>query len=129
MKRHILDEHVIASHVDQIRRKIPSTAQIGIDWGESGWDDIEQIIPHLHHSKATFHTLDEDFFKRRFLHNDYCIIFYDLSGKDFVEFFQKILKHPLFDTHAKRLGKIIKVSLTHLSYWDSADYQIHETSW
>lgn len=129
MKRHILDEHIIASHVDQIRRKIPSIAQIGTDWGESGWDDIEQIIPHLHHSKATFHTLDEDFFKRRFLHNDYCIIFYDLSTKDFVEFFQKILKHHLFDTHAKRLGKIIKVSLTHLDYWDSADHQIHETSW
>ena len=62
MKRHILDEHVIASHVEEIRKKIPSVTQIGIDWGESGWDDIEQIIPHLHHSKATFHTLDEDFF-------------------------------------------------------------------
>ncbi len=129
MKRHILDEHVIASHAEEIRKKVPSVAQIGTDWGETGWDDIEQIVPHLHHSKATFHTLDEDFFKRRLLHNDYCIIFYDVSLKDFVECVQKILRHPLFDTHSKRLSKIIKVRITHITYWDSADYQIHETLW
>jgi hypothetical protein len=129
MKRHILDEHVSASHAMEIRKKVPSIAQIGVDWGETGWDDIEQIIPHLHHSKATFHTLDEDFFKRRFLHKDYCIVFYNVSLNDFVECFLNLLHHPLFDTHAKRIGKIIKVSLNNIVYCDVSDRQIRKVAW
>ncbi len=129
MKRHILDEHVTAKHAAAIRRKVSSVAQLGVDWGETGWDDIEQIIPHLHHSKATFHTLDEDFFKRRFLHNDYCIVFYEIPINDFVKSVLNFLRHPLFNSHTKRLGKIIKVGLDNIIYWDIVDFKIHETKW
>jgi|GEM_PF-5439417 len=129
MKRHLLDEHVIARHAEEIQKKISSVNQIGVDWGEPGWDDIEQIIPHLHHSKTTFHTLDEDFFKRRLLHNDYCIVFYNIPIKNFVDSVLNFLHHPLFDSHAKRLGKIIKVSLNNIVYWDIVDHKIHETTW
>jgi hypothetical protein len=129
MKRHLLDEHVIARHAEEIRKKIPSVAQIGIDWGETGWDDIEQIIPHLHHSKATFHTLDEDFFKQRFLHADYCIILYEVSLSDLVGCVVNLLRHPIFNTHANRLGKIIKVNLHYITYWDITDRKIHKLTW
>jgi len=129
MKRHILDEQVCATHTKEIQQRISSVVKLGIDWGASGWDDIEQVIPHLHGSKATFHTLDEDFFKRRFLHPDYCLVYYDVPYNEFVDWVVKWLHHPRFNTHAKRMGTIVKVLPIHITYWDVADWQIHEVQW
>jgi len=129
MKRHILDEQVSAKHAEQIRRKLSSVVQLGVDWGVRGWDDVEQVIPHLQSSKATFHTLDDGFFKRRFLHAGYCIVYYEVPHVDLVRWMTRWLRHPGFNTHAKRLGKVVKVQQNRITYWDVTDRQLHEAPW
>jgi hypothetical protein len=47
MSRHIFDENFPASAMQIIRQKVASVAQVGQDWGESGWLDFEEILPHL----------------------------------------------------------------------------------
>jgi hypothetical protein len=34
------------------------------------------------------------------------------------EKFGCLLRHSLFNTHAKRLGKVIKVTPTHIEFWE-----------
>jgi len=65
MRRHVFDENFPASAMQVVRQKVASVVQIGQDWGESGWLDVEQILPKLHGLKVTFHTLDAGLFKRR----------------------------------------------------------------
>lgn len=85
MSRHVLDENIRQSQVQQIRRQIASVAQVGVDWGRKGWDDLEQIIPHLHSTEATFHTQDSDYFNWRWCHRNYCLVYYDVPYNELAD--------------------------------------------
>jgi len=56
--RHIFDENFPALAMQSIRQKITSVNQVGQDWGESGWLDIEQIFPHLHGLRVTLREIN-----------------------------------------------------------------------
>ena len=129
MKRHILDENFPVSAVQSVRRKVASVTQVGGDWGESGWLDVEQILPHLHGSRATFHTFDAGLFKRRYGHRDYCLVFYDVPEAELGDWVVKFLRHRSFRTHAQRLGKVIKVSSSKLAYWELHAPRVKNIEW
>ena len=128
MKRHILDENFPALAVQALRLKVASVAQVRQDWGESGWLDME-LLPQLHGSKATFHTLDAGFFKRRYGHQSYCLVYYDVSEAELEDWVVKFLRHPSFKTHTQRLGKVIRVSPSKLACWELHHPQMKEIEW
>jgi hypothetical protein len=129
MKRHIFDEHCRRSQLTVVRTKVRSVAQVGHDWGERGWSDRNQIIPHLHGSGATFHTQDIGFFDGRLRHADYCLVCYDVPPGELAQWVLKFLRHSEFNTHAKRLGKVIKVSPAKIAYWELHEPQLKEVEW
>lgn len=129
MSRHIFDENIPASAVQLIQQRVASVAQVGDTWGESGWLDVEQILPHLHRSRATFHTLDAGLFKRWYSHRDYCLVYYDVLEAELARWVLKFLRHRQFNTHAKRLGKVVKVSPSKLVYWEFHEPRIKEIPW
>ena len=129
MKRQLFDENFPASAVQIIQQKVVSVAQVGANWGESGWLDQEQILPHLHGSRATFHTLDAGLFKRRYGHRDYCLVYYDVPEAELAKWVLKFLRHPRFNTHAKRLGKVVKVNPSKITYWEFREHRIKEIGW
>jgi hypothetical protein len=129
MRRHIFDENFPASAVQALRQKVPSVAQVGQDWGKSGWRDVEQILPQLHGSRATFHTLDAGLFKRRYGYRDYCLVYYDVPEGELAHWVLRFLRHRQFNTHAKRLGKVIKVSPAKIAYWELHEPQLKEVEW
>jgi hypothetical protein len=46
------------------------------------------------------------------------LVIYDVAANEMAEYIRKFLRHPQFNTHAKRLGKVIKVTPTHIEYWE-----------
>jgi hypothetical protein len=127
--RHIFDENFPALAMQAIRQKVASVVQIGQDWGESGWLDVEQILPHLHGLKVTFHTLDAGLFKRRYAHSSYCLVYYDVPEEILGTFVIKFLRHHSFKTHAQRLGRVIKVSPSKIAYCEFHRPQIKKIDW
>ena len=129
MKRHLFDENFPARAVYAVRRRVASVAQLAGDWGESGWLDVEQILPQLHRSKATFHTLDAGLFKRQYRHADYCLVYYAVPEGKLENWVLQFLRHHQFNTHAKRLGKVVQVSNSKIAYWELHEPQRKEIAW
>jgi len=129
MKSHIFDENFPAFAMHTVRQKVASVVQIGQDWGENGWLDVEEILPQLHGSRATFHTLDAGLFKRRYCHGSYCIVYYDVLETELGKWVIKFLKHHNFRTQVQRLSKVIRISPTKLTYWELHAYAIRKTEW
>jgi len=129
MSRHIFDENFSAPLMEIIRTKLASVTQAGKDWGRSGWKDRDQIIPNLHGSGATFHTLDSGFYDWRLSHRDYCLVYYEISEIELIEYIFRFLHHQNFDTRAKRLGKVIKVSPSQIAFWKINEYRFQSIQW
>jgi hypothetical protein len=74
-------------------------------------------------------TCDNHFFKRRLCHDRYCLVFLDVEKKQVAEYVRLLLKHPTFDTQAKRMGKVIRASHAILSYWQLHLEQEQRIGW
>ena len=59
--------------------------------------------------QPTFCTHDEDFFKASYCHSHYALVYLDVSDNQTAEFIRRFLKHPAFNTQAKRLGLVARV--------------------
>lgn len=113
----ILDENVIDSQRSQLNSWHIAVRQIGYEIGRKGMKDRE-IIPLLHQlNQATFFTRDNDFYYAQLCHAAYCLVFLDVRKEEVAIFARRLLRHPLFNTKAKRMGKVIHVSHTGLSAW------------
>jgi len=108
--------------------------RVGVEWGRADWLD-ENIIAHLHSSGKTFHTLDSDFNHREYCHTSYCLVFYDYSvrtdedARSVADVIARFLRHPLFNTHAKRLGKVIRVTDSKIEFFDVGRHVQEQVEW
>ena len=76
------------------------------------------IIRLLHEwNRATFFMRDDDFFARRLCHQGYCLVYLDVGDDEVAEFVRRILRHRDFNTRAKRMGTVIRVSPERLRVW------------
>jgi hypothetical protein len=76
--------------------------EIGHEVGRRGMED-HQIIPLLHRLRpVTFFSLDSDFFKAHLCHPGYCLVHLDVEYHEAAAFIRRLLRHPSFDTQAKR---------------------------
>jgi hypothetical protein len=113
----ILDENVLASQRHLLRGWRIPFRQIGHEVGRQGMDDTE-IIPLLHGLRQpTFLTLDDDFYERSFCHARYCLVYLNIRRSEAAIFVRRLLRHPEFDTEAKRMGAIVRVSHAGLLVW------------
>ncbi|MDT7896900.1 MAG: hypothetical protein RRB24_02465 [Armatimonadota bacterium] len=114
----ILDEQI----PDSQRRRLLDWGfhvwQIGWDIGHAGMDDVGQVLPLLHSLRQpTFFTLDLGFYHRRFCHDRYCLVVLDVADTQVAEFVRKFLRHPLFRTKAKRMGKVVLLTTEGIRWW------------
>lgn len=113
----ILDENLPNSQREHLEAWRISFRQIPFEIGREGMKD-DEIIPLLHQlNEPTFFTLDDDFFHPRFRHPKHCLVHLDVGGKEAAEYIRRTLKHPDFNTKAKRMGCVVRVSPTGLSVW------------
>ena|SRR6266496_2858650 len=80
--------------------------------------DREDILPLLHTlDRPTFFTRDLGFFEPNRCHARYCLVCLDVHQKDTARFVRRLLRHPSFNTKAKRMGAVIRVSGAGLVLW------------
>lgn len=113
----ILDENISKSQRQLLESWRISIKQIGINTGRSGMKDNELISFLQGLRRPTFFTRDDGFFKPQLCHARYGLIFLDVEKSEAAIFVRRLLKHPEFNTQAKRIGHVIRVSHAGLACW------------
>jgi hypothetical protein len=113
----ILDENIIASQRQLLRSWRIRLRQIGYDIERKGITD-EAIIPFLlQQRRPTFFTRDLGFFDRRLCHRRYCIVCLAIEKQEVATFVRRVLRYHAFDTQAKRMSTVIRVSHQGMRVW------------
>lgn len=116
----ILDENIISWQSDRLTALKIHYRQIGVGLGRKGMDDRDQIIPLLHSlRRPTFFTRDHDFYKPDLCHAGYCLVYLDLAPDEVAEYIHRFLRHKSFRTQAQRMGKVVRVRHSGLSWWEA----------
>jgi hypothetical protein len=106
----VLDENIIESQAQLLRSWRVPFRQIGQDIGRQGMKD-DEIIPLLHSARRpTLFTRDLRFYERETPHAGYCIVALAVGQGEVASFVRRLLKHPDFNTQAKRMGTLIYAS-------------------
>jgi hypothetical protein len=116
MSRNIFDELGPYAVYEELKRRMAFN-KVGDGFGQTGWID-EQIRHALHGSRKTFHTGDSGYYKPAYCHSTYCLVYYDVKDSELAFYIRRFLRHPQFNTHRKRLGKVVKVTKTHIEFWE-----------
>ena len=113
----VLDENLPAGQRRLLRSWRIRFRVIGVDvatWGT----DAAALLPVLHHlPQPTFFSLDKDFYRPDWAHGRYGLVWLDVRGRQAAEFIRRFLRHPAFDSQAKRMGTIVRVQAGGLSCW------------
>ena len=113
----ILDENMLKDQRQQLLDWRVPIRQIGYEVGRKGMKD-DEIIPFLLGlRRPTFFTLDLGFYKRHLCHGRYSLVCLNVRDFDAATFVRLLLRHQAFDTQAKRMGAVIRVSRVKLSVW------------
>jgi hypothetical protein len=125
----LLDENIVDSQRQLLYRWRIRIPQIGHEVGRQGMTD-EEIIPLLHRlGPATFFTRDLGFYDRRLGHARYCLVCLSLEQYEVASFIRRFLRHPAFNTQAKRMGTVIRVGHVGMQVWHLRAEQEEEMMW
>ena len=114
----ILDEDIGLSQRQQLTAWKIHFRQIGVEIGTSGMKDDEEIIPLLHQLKhPTLFTRDHGFYRPVLRHQGYCLVVLDVEVDETAAYIRRILRYPEFRTQAQRMGKVLRVRSSGVSYW------------
>lgn len=76
------------------------------------------IVTYLHKlRRSTLFTLDKGFYDRQLCHRGYCLAMLAVRDDHIATYVYRLLRHPSFNTQAKRMGTVIRVSPTGLTVW------------
>ena len=106
----VLDEQIPEDQRRLLRSWRVPVRHIGYDIGRQGIKDPEIIPFLLALRRPTFFSLDFDFYNRQFCHTRYCLVCMEVRQPHVATFVRRFLRHSEFDTAAKRMGKVIRLS-------------------
>jgi len=100
----LIDENVSELEVLRLRKAGIRVRLVRDEAGNIGTLD-ENLLPVPRRLKRpVFFTQDQDFFQFRWLHPDYALVWLDTRPSEVAEYLRRFLRHPNFDTQAKRMG-------------------------
>ncbi len=113
----ILDENIIDNQCQLLRSWRIPFRQIGFSIGRQGLQD-KGIISLLHTlRRPTFFTRDDDFYDPNLCYAGYCLVYLAVRKDEAAIFVRRFLHYKKFDTAAKRMGSVVRVSHAGLSVW------------
>lgn len=113
----LLDENIPAGQRQLLEAWHLRIYQIGFNVGRRGMQDEEVIPLLLKLRRPTFFTRDDDFYERRLCHAKYGLVYLAVQKYEAAAFVRRLLRHPEFNTQAKRMGTVIRVSQAGLACW------------
>ena len=115
----VLDQNIPTEERKKLDEWGIRTRKIGVDIGWAWMSDEGHIIPLLHSLRQpTFFTLDLGFYRRKFCHPNYCIVVLDISEIQVAEFVRRFMRHKDFNTKAKRMGRVVKITTDGIYWWE-----------
>jgi hypothetical protein len=114
----ILDENIDDPQRQQLADWKIRFRQIGFEIGRAGMKDQNDVFPLLHSlRRPTFFTRDRDFFHPDLRHHNYCLVYLDVWADETAEYIRRFLRHKTFRTQAQRMGKVVRVRHSGISFW------------
>jgi hypothetical protein len=113
----LLDENIPESQRHLLNRQRIRARQIGVDVAAKGLLDDEIIPLLIRLRRPTFFTWDLGFYKRRLCHRRYCLVCLAVSRDEAAHFVRRLLQNARFDSRAKRLGSVVRVSRAGVRFW------------
>ena len=115
----VLDHNIAHDQAQRLRRRRIHFRQVGFEVGRPEWDDQQEILRYLHATKQpTFFTRDLGFYRAPLRHANYCLVALTVPVMETAQYISKLLRHPHFNTRAKRNGKVIRVSTENIAFWE-----------
>ena len=111
----VLDENIPEEQRFLLAKWRVPFRQIGFELGQKGLKDPAIIPLLLTLPHPTFFTRDMDFCKRSLCHSRYSLIVMDVDEVETAFSIRRLLHHPRFNTQARRMGTVIRISATGLS--------------
>lgn len=125
----VLDENLASQQSDKLKGWRIPFRQIGRDLAAHGTLD-ENLLPLLHRlPQPTFFTHDRDFFQASLCHSHYALIDLDVGDEAAAEFIRRFLKHPAFNTIAKRLGIVARIHTNGVQFWKKGTPSSRFVAW
>lgn len=125
----ILDENILKDQRQALLNRHVPFRQIGYEVGRKGMKD-DEIIPFLLRlRRPTLFTLDLGLYNPHLRHAKYCLVCLDVDDDEAAIFIRRLLRHQEFDTQAKRMGTVIRVSSVGLSVWRLHDGKEMRFNW
>ncbi len=94
-------------------------------------DRVPVLLREL--SSPTFITIDEaGFWHRQLCHKAYCILYFALTSfqqEQIPALLRQLLHMPEFKTKAARTGKVARLSLANIQYYQLGERALHILSW
>jgi hypothetical protein len=126
----VLDHNIPEDQAQLLRRRRIHFQQIGFEVGRPEWDDQQEILRFLHATKQpTFFIRDLGFFRAPLRHANYCIVALTVPVLETAQYISKLLRHPHFNTKAKRSGKVIRISTTNINSWQLGRHRQGTVRW
>ena len=126
----IIDENIVFSQRQRLTELKIHYKQIGFEIGRLGMKDENDVITLLHSLRQpTFFTSDKDYYDERLLHANYCLVHLDVFADETAEYVQRVLRHAVFRTRNNRMGKVVRVRPSKLSYWQIGSGKERTLSW
>ena len=105
----VLDENISAAEEAKLTGWGIRCRTIGVHVATKGDDDAQLLTFLLTLARPTFFSHDQDFWEQSRQHSRYCLVWLDTEETEQARFIRAFLRHPEFNTRAKRLGKVVRV--------------------
>jgi hypothetical protein len=79
--------------------------------------------------QPTLFTRDHDFYKPSLLHPGYCLVLLDVAFDEVADYVRRFLRHRSFRTQAQRMGKVVRVRHSGVSWWEAGGKAERAVSW
>jgi hypothetical protein len=125
----LIDENVSEIEVLRLRKAGIRVRLIGDDVARIG-DSDENLLPILRRLKhAVLFTQDKDFFRFKWAHAGYALVWFDTNPNVVADYVRRFLRHHEFDSSAKRMGIVARVSANGIRYWRVGNRELQRTDW
>jgi len=125
----VIDENVSELEVLRLRKAGIRVRLIGEEVARIGDADENLLTVLLRLKKPVLFSQDKDFFQYKWLHKSYALIWLDVHPNLVADYVQNFLRHPEFDTQAKRMGIVARIGGIGIRYWRGKNRQLRQAKW
>ncbi len=125
----VLDENLPHAQRQLLRKWGFRFRAIGVEVESHGTRD-ENLLPALRRlGHPTFFSLDQHFYRPDWAHQKFCLVWMDTRPGRAADFIRAFLKHPAFDTQAKRMDLVARLHPDGIQFWRAGSKSSHLIHW